>query len=167
MTKKKKLLREGECNVTQATELLKMPVSIFKQWLTDGTLNGVDHPAYRKLPGLNRAYQIDSVKACAKDFKLQDIQNWYPEPAENLPQWTSTIIRRLGRVNLLAQAIVAPVAVRIGSGAIYEISLADDVTGKATPARDILGRRISGLAGVTRLSSGKEFPGIEFIVREL
>ncbi len=25
MTKKKKLLREGECNVTQATELLKMP----------------------------------------------------------------------------------------------------------------------------------------------
>ncbi len=86
MTEKKKLLREGECNVTQATELLKMPVSIFKQWLTDRTLNGVDHPTYRKLPGLNRAYDIDSVKACAKDFKLQDIQNWYPKPAENLPQ---------------------------------------------------------------------------------
>lgn len=151
-------MSEQYMTTKEAQIMLRIPAMTFKQWERDGVMDGVKHPAFKIGRGWKRLYKREDVEQVAKELPDKD---YHPQATVKASEWTSAAIRQYGRMNLLANAKIAPVRLSGRSSAII-ISVADDVTGEAAPARMIGRHGVEELAKLDRIASHDWFPGIEF-----
>lgn len=159
--------------VLDVLKILRMPRDTFTAWreADDQLLDGVKHPDFKVVSGLNFMYSAEAVAEAQKSLesvlKAKGEQDYYPKPAVEARQWTNADIYKHGRVNLLAMAMNASVTLSMrNSEKAFKIEKADDLTGKAVSARSILARNHSKLADGMRLEAAFNFPGVEFTVTE-